>query len=183
MYVLDPNNCWRELEKALESETDPAHRRNLENVINHGKYEFEGKFDELVDSMSDNVTYKITGFVPPGMEEAPRGKAAVKSFYQNLFASGLVSAEAATDVIVVNAGYVVTAGPFRLALTGEALQRRGIAVDDPQGIYLYESDLCTIWPFDDQGKMLGEHLYNGSDGLDGIADRKIDLGQIAPLEL
>ena len=67
MYVLDPNNCWRELEKALESETDPAHRRNLENVINHGKYEFEGKFDELVDSMSDNVTYKITGFVPPGM--------------------------------------------------------------------------------------------------------------------
>jgi hypothetical protein len=83
----------------------------------------------------------------------------------------------------VNAGYVVTAGPFRLALTGEALTQRGIAVDDPQGIYLYESDLCTIWPFDDQGKLLGEHLYNGSDGLDGIADRKIDLGQIAPLEL
>ena len=54
----------------------------------------------------------------------------------------------------------------------------GIPVDDPDAHYLYEARMATLWPFDADGKVLGEDTYTGGDGFAGIADRKLDEADI-----
>jgi hypothetical protein len=57
----------------------------------------------------------------------------------------------------------------------------GIEVDDPEAYYLYEARMATLWPFDENGKARGEDTYVGSDGFEGIADRKLGAEDIAEL--
>jgi hypothetical protein len=43
--------------------------------------------------------------------------------------------------------------------------------------------MATLWPLDEQGRVLGEDTYTGGDGFAGIAGRKLAPSDIAPLAL
>jgi hypothetical protein len=168
--TIDVTRTWAKVEERLATETDPVLRRNLETVLAHMKAEAAGDLDGLMATVSEDASYHAYG-APP--EQSPQGKAAVRTFYENFIASGATRLEFDIDRLVVDRHCVLTEGVMKMAWPGSTLQARGIDVDDPAAFYLYEARMATLWPLDDDGLVIGEDTYTGSNGFDGIAGRKL----------
>lgn len=179
MTVIDPNRTWSTVEERLATETDPVLRRNLETVLEHMKAEAVGDIDGLLATLADGVRYHAYGSEEPLLN--PDGKPAVRAFYEAFIASGATQLQFDIDRLVVDRRCILTEGVMRMAYPGRTLAFRGIAVDDPDAYYLYETRMATLWPFDENGLALGEDTYVGGDGFVGIADRKLAPGDIAEL--
>ena len=55
---------------------------------------------------------------------------------------------------------------------------------DSDAYYLYQTRMSVVWPVDaNEGKLVGEETYTGTDGFAGIAERKIGPEDIAPLSI
>ena len=182
MTVIDPSVTWRKVEERLETESDPACRRNLETVLAHMKAEAVGDLDGLLATLSDRVGYH-TYSAPDVPELNPVGKGGVRAFYEQFIASGATKLQLDIDRLVVDRACILTEGVMRMAYPGRTLVGRGIAVDDPDAFYLYEARMAVLWPFDEHGLALGEDTYTGTDGFAGIAARKLAPEDIAELSL
>ncbi len=168
--MLDITRTWAAVEDRLATETDPTLRHNLELVLAHMKAEAEGDLDGLLATLADGASYHAYG----GDEaSSPQGKPAVRKFYEDFIASGATRLEFDVDRLVVDRHCVLTEGVMKMAWPGRTLQHKGIDVDDPDGFYLYEARMATLWPFDGDGMIVGEDTYTGGDGFAGIADRKL----------
>ena len=55
------------------------------------------------------------------------------------------------DLLVVDRHCILTEGVMRIAFPGWTLVARGLDVDDPDALYLYESKAAIMWPFNDAG--------------------------------
>lgn len=55
----------------------------------------------------------------------------------------------------------------------------------PDAYYLYVTRMSVVWPVDpESGRLVGEETYyTGTDGFEGIADRKIGSEDIVPLSI
>jgi len=180
MPVIDQAVTWAKVEERLEVETDPILRRNLETVLAHMKAEAVGDLDGLLETLSDKVAYHAYG--AEGVPELnPVGKSGVRRFYTDFIASGATKLQLDIDRLVVDKTCILTEGIMRMAYPGRTLVARGIAVDDPDASYLYETRMAVLWPMDEDGLAIGEDTYTGGDGFAGIADRKIDPAQIVGL--
>lgn len=178
MPVIDQNLTWAVVEERLATETDPTLRRNLEQLLVHMKAEAAGDLDTLMATVSEQAHYHAYG-APP--ESSPKGKAAVRKFYEDFIASGATRLQFAIERLVVDRHCILTEGVMRMAYPGSTLAARGIAVDDEGAFYLYEARMATLWPIDDDGLFIGEDTYTGGNGFDGIASRKLAPGDIVEL--
>ncbi len=182
---LNPNNTWRLVEERLGRETDPIVRRNLELVLAHMKAEAQGDIDGVVATLTDKPRY-VTHDMPDAEPMNPDGsKDAVSAFYDlTIIQTGAHRLEFACDRVIADHDAVLTEGVMRMAYPGRTLQGMGIEIDDPEAYYVYEARMGVVWPVDgDAGKLVGEETYTGGDGFEGIADRKITLDDIAPLNV
>jgi hypothetical protein len=170
MAVIDQNLTMRAVEERLGTEADPVLRRNLETVLRHMRAEAALDIDGLMATVADDAHYHFHN--GPAAGEF-RGAAAVRRFYEAFGASGCEKLQLDIDRLVVDRDCVVTEGIQRIAFPGATLQARGIDVDDPDALYLFEARCAIVWPFDDQGLLLGEDSYFAGDGFEGIAGRKI----------
>jgi hypothetical protein len=178
MPVIDQNLTWSVVEERLATETDPVLRRNLEQLLVHMKAEAAGDLDTLMATVADGASYTAFGAPPEG---SPKGKAAVRRFYEDFIASGATRLQFAIDRLVVDRHCILTEGVMRIAYPGSTLAARGIAVDDESAAYLYEAHMATLWPIDDDGLFTGEDTYTGGNGFEGIAERKLAPGDIVEL--
>jgi len=178
MAVIDQAVTWVRVEERLAVETDPVLRRNLETLLAHMKAEAVGDLDGLLATLSDDVAYHSYG-TPDVPELNPVGKAGVRRFYADFIASGATKLQLDIDRLVVDRTCIVTEGTMRMAYPGRTLAARGIAVDDPDASYLYETRMAVLWPFDEHGLARGEDTYTAGDGFAGIASRKLDPADIA----
>jgi hypothetical protein len=72
---------------------------------------------------------------------------------------------------------------MRMAWPGTTLRAIGIDVDDDGASYLYESRMATFWMFDADGLVAAEDTYTATDGLAGIADRKLEPNAVLDVSL
>jgi hypothetical protein len=179
MTLIDPNRTWAKVEERLATETDPVLKRNLETVLEHMKAEAAGDIERLLATLSDDVAYHAYGTTDPMLN--PVGKAGVRGFYERFVASGATRLQLDVDRLVVDRDCILTEGLMRMAYPGTTLAAYGIDVDDPEAYYMYEARMATLWPLDDSGKARGEDTYIGSDGFEGIANRKLRAEDIAEL--
>lgn len=170
MAVIEQTRTWAAVEQRLGTETDPILARNLRQVLDHMKSEAVGDLDGLLAGLSESASYHAYG-APP--EASPTGKAEVRRFYEDFIASGATRLAFEVDRLVVDRNCILTEGLMRMAYPGTTLAARGVPVDDPSAYYLFEARMATLWPFDDDGLIIGEDTYTGSDGFAGIADRKL----------
>ena len=170
MTVIDQNRTWSAVEDRLAVETDPLLRRNLEQLLLHMKAEAAGDLETLMATVADDATYQAFGSPP---ENSPRGKAAVRKFYEDFIASGATRLQFAIDRLVVDKHCILTEGVMRIAYPGARLAAYGITVDDPEAFYLYEAHMAVLWPINADGLFTGEDSYTGGNGFDGIATRKL----------
>jgi hypothetical protein len=175
MALIDQQVTWRKVEERLESETDPILRRNLELLLVHMKAEAALDMERLMSTVSERAIYQ--NFVQGGAT-GPVGKAAVQKFYEDFAASGAQKLQLDIDRLVVDRDCLLTEGVMRMAYPGRTLAAAGIDVDDLDADYLYETRMAVIWPIDQDGLFIGEDSYTSGDGFAGIAQRKIDPGDV-----
>lgn len=182
---LNPNNTWRLVQQRMEGETDPTIRRNLELVLQHMKEEAKGNVEGVVATLCDTPRY-IAHDAPGDAALNPAGdKDAVRAFYDmTIVQTGAHQLELNCDRVIADREAVMTEGVMRMAYPGRTLASYGIEVDDPDAYYLYQTRMSVVWPIDAaSGMLLGEETYTGTDGFEGIAERKISAADIEPLAL
>jgi hypothetical protein len=177
MTLIDPTRTWALVEERLGSETDPKRRHNLEVVLAHMKAEAAGDLDGLMATVSESAAYHAFGTTERALN--PVGKAEVKQFYENFIASGATRLQLDVDRLTVDERSILTEGLMRMAYPGRTLQARGVEVDDPDAYYLYETRMAVVWPFADDGLLIGEDTYTSVDGFAGIAGRPLRPEDIA----
>lgn len=182
---LNPNKTWQLVEQRLESESDPIVKRNLQLVLDHMKSEAKGDIEGVVATLSEKPRY-VTHDMPDAPPMNPDGdKDAVRAFYDlTIIQTGAHRLELDCDRVIADRDAVLTEGVMRMAYPGTTLAAMGIEVDDPDAYYLFQTRMGVVWPVDHEaGKLVGEETYTGTDGFDGIADRKISLDDVAPLTI
>ena len=179
---IDPNNTWRKVEERLKHETDPRRRRNLETVLAHMKAEAAGDLDGLMATLTHREVPQYYAYGTDDPILSPRGHDAVRQFYAAFVASGAVKLELDVQRLVVDEDVVITEGLMKIAYPGNLLRVMGHTIPDPDASYLFQTRMCVIWPMDADGKVIGEHTYNGGDGFVGIAERKLGPGDIASVQ-
>jgi hypothetical protein len=161
--IFDPDSSWLPIERRMESEKDPRRRALLEQVRNHMRSEIQGKFDELMDTLTEEPQYHLWGLEE---ESGPKGREAVATFYQNMFAGGGNRFHFDVRRIVVDEECVVTEGAMIQPMPGAIVAASVDSVEgepvDPEAEYLAEWQILTVWPADEAGKLIGEDIYFGS---------------------
>lgn len=173
MAKIDQNLTWTKVEARLKTEKSPVLRRNLELLLKHMKAEACLDMETLMATVSEKARYEAFG-----SGSIIEGKAAVRKFYEDFAASGAHKLHLDIDRLIVDEHCILTEGLMRMAYPGRTLQAMGIAVDDPAAYYLYEAHMAIIWPIGDDGLFIGEDSYTSHDGFEGIAQRKLEAGDI-----
>lgn len=182
---LNPNNTWRLVQQRIERESDAKTRRNLELVLEHMKREAEGDIEGVVATLCEKPKY-LAHDVPQEDAMNPGGdRDAIRKFYDmTIVQTGAHQLELDCDRVIADHEAVMTEGVMRMAYPGRTLAALGIAVDDPDAYYLYQTRMSIVWPVDpDSGLLTGEETYTGTDGFEGIAERKISQDDITPLSI
>lgn len=181
---LNPNLTWKLVEKKLAAETDPTRQRNLELVLAHMKAEARADIEGVVDTLTEKPKYIIYSSPDDAIMNPDGSKDAVRAFYDaTIVQTGAHRLEFACDRVIVDDDAVFTEGVMRIAYPGKTLAAMGIEVDDPGGYYLSETRMGVVWPVDhSEGRLTGEEVYSAGDGFAGIADRKIRLEDVVPIE-
>ncbi|MBY0401193.1 nuclear transport factor 2 family protein [Myxococcota bacterium] len=159
---LDPTKGYRAVEERLDRTKDPRRRAVLACLRDHLLAEATGNFELLLSTLAPDPHYHfwVDG---SGFGEGPRGLAAVRSHYEQLFEEGRSVCEYDIDRIVVDDDVVVTEGFFDQLFPGRILRKRGAVIDDPEAVYSHRMRLLLIWPFDTNARLIGEDSYaNGA---------------------
>ncbi len=182
---LDPNNTWRLVQQRMERESDPKIRQNLALVLEHMQCEAKADIEGVVATLCDRPMY-VTHDMPDNEPMNPTGsKDAVRAFYDlTIVQTGAHQLELACDRVIADHESVLTEGVMKMAYPGRALAAIGIEVDDPDAYYLFQTRMCVVWPVDlESGLLVGEEVYSGTDGFEGIAERKLGPDDIVPLSI
>ncbi|MFT4518440.1 MAG: hypothetical protein ACI9JM_000821 [Halioglobus sp.] len=175
---IDPRKNWALAEKRLATESDPICKRNLAVVLAHMKAEATLDFEGLLATVAEDAKYHFFGSEDDEAFAGPKGKENIEAFYKMIIEIGLSRIEHNIDRIVVDRFGVTTEGNMRIAYPGSLLQAMGHSVDDPDALYMYETQQMIVWPIDDAGLIAGEDSYSGQDGFLGIENRKLEPGDI-----
>ncbi|MFF8772152.1 hypothetical protein [Kitasatospora sp. NPDC015120] len=150
------------LEKQLEGIENPRHRAILKNYRLHGLLEVSGRYQELLapDMTVEHPQYRLheggQSIVLDGMPE-------VTAFYESLVAANALVMWVADQDIAVNdrgfSGEVVFNAFVPAPMLGESAFGNVRAGEDPGEIYLLRRTLAFVWPYDERGRLIGEHVY------------------------
>jgi len=160
MALIDQHAAATAVEDRLSRTTDPRQRAMLETVAEHLRAEAVGDVDRLLATLVDDPVYHLWS---EGHDVGPRGVEGVLGYYSDLVAARRQILEFAIERIVVDADTVVTEGWIRAINLGSVARARGWIVDDDQASYLVTQRVVIFWPFDREGRMLGEDGYANFD--------------------
>jgi hypothetical protein len=148
-------DCMIPTAELLERTTNPLHRAMLLNFWRHVHLEGAGEFDKIVasDMMVDHPVYRVTWGVDPAVIE---GKDGVLGFYNSVGETVLWNSD---DRLAVADWGICDELTFHQLARGEGLQAVGYDVEHADRLYHVSSRQSFIWPYDDQARLAGEHLY------------------------
>ena len=172
---IDPSNTWRLVQERMEAESDPTIRRNLELVLRHMQAEAKADIEGVVATLCEKPKY-LAHDAPDNEILNPSGsKDAVRNFYDaTIVQTDAWRLELDCDRVIADREAVMTEGVMKMAYPGRTLAAMGIEVDDPDAYYLFQTRMSVVWPVDlESGLLVGEESYTGTDGFEGIADRKL----------
>jgi hypothetical protein len=160
--LIDPNKNWAPLEERLQTETDPKRRRQLQEVMFHIQTEAKGEIDRALGRLSPKAEYKIRDNINPPVTLSGVDQIR-KEFYETLAANAnAAQLEWVMYRVAVDDGVVVTEGNMKIGIKGSTLVALGFdAEDSDQAYYLQEGQHMVVWPFDEEGRLLGEEVFYG----------------------
>jgi hypothetical protein len=145
----------------LGQTTKPLHRAILLNFWRHVHLEGAGDYERILapDMMVDEPVYRVTWGANPAVIT---GKEGVLAFYNSVGDSVLWHSD---DRLAVGDFGVCDEITFHQLARGADLQAVGYEVDDSDTLYHAASRQAFVWPYDDQARLAGEHLYEDKTSL------------------
>jgi YD repeat-containing protein len=153
--------CMKPTAKLLERTTKPLHRAILLNFWRHVHLEGAGEYDKILasDMMVDHPVYRVTWGANPAVIE---GKDGVRAFYNSVGDAVLWHS---ADRLAVEDWGICDEITFHQLAIGSDLKLMGYEVDEADKLYHVHSRQAFIWPYDAQGRLAGEHLYEDKTSL------------------
>ena len=161
MDVVDQLRSVRQVEERLARTEDPRQRAMLTTVAEHLRAEAAGDLGGLQATLADTPDYHLWA---DGRDYGPKGIDAVLGYYGEVVAVKRQILEFDIERIVVDHDNVVTEGWIHAINLGSVARARGWDVDDDDASYLVSQRVVIFWPFDEEGRMLGEDGYANFDG-------------------
>jgi hypothetical protein len=179
MLEIDPYKTWQLLDERLKTEKNPLHRAHIETIIYHFKGEARGDVDQIVSTLSPKSCYHVYDHAGGGVPRVYNGIDGARQWYSELLGTISADLEYRVESLIVDDYSIVTEGPTKVAIPGKVLESAGIKVSEPDGLYLGGGRTIVIWPFDQDGLILGEKIYSvGTASLEKVATRKLHPDEI-----
>ena len=160
--AIDQSKAWRQIGERIAETTDPRHIAMLECVREHIRAEGAEEFEALMATMCPQPQFHLW-VAGNGNAGGPKGLDEVREHYRRLYRERRHLFEIDIERIVVDDRCVVTEGWFRQIYPGAVLRERGARVDDEAASYLVTIRLLLLWPFDVEGRLIGEDSYSSGD--------------------
>lgn len=163
-------NQMNDIDAIIETTTNPLHRKILINYRRHGLLEVSGRYDEILgeDMTSRHPHYRI---IEGGETAIIDGLENVRNFYKTLAdVDMLVMWTGKQKMAVADWGFAGEA-EFSQFVPGSMLGDNVFssletdADDAPESeyeqdaYYLVRRKLAFFWPYDENGLLCGEHVY------------------------
>ncbi len=148
------------IDAQLAATANPRHRALLQNFREHLVAELAGDVDAIMKTQCAEPRYHFYGSGTGDF--GPKGGAAVRAFYETIFALGYNKLRYVADRFVVDDRALFHEGQMDIVFPGRALAAMGIPCDDPDGHYVFSYRQAAVFHYDAQGVCTGEDTY--SDG-------------------
>lgn len=173
-YEREFVNMMRDVDELIDSTDNPLHRKILINYRRHGLLEVSGRYEELLapDMTVEHPHYRIFEGGNPVILD---GMDTVRSFYQSLAEIDMLVMWTGHQKMAVNDFGFAGEAEFSQFVPGAMLGDTVFgnvgnepSQDDGTGDvirdrwYLVRRTLAFFWPYDEQGRMIGEHVYEDS---------------------
>jgi hypothetical protein len=154
-------DCMKPTARLLEQTTKPLHRSILLNFWRHVHLEGAGEYDRILaaDMIVDHPVYRVTWGANPAVIE---GKDGVRAFYDSVGEAVLWHSD---DRLAVADWGICDEITFHQLAKGSDLRAIGYPVDHLDRLYHVHSRQAFIWPYDEQARLAGEHLYEDKTSL------------------
>ena len=154
----DPAVTISAADRLLTTTVNPLHRQILENYRRHAILEVTGNWEDIFApdmTVPDPVyTFDVTNF-----EGVKLAGDRVKAFYKGLVDSHATVILVEDEQLVVADWGLASESWFNTYERGSDLIAAGAEGYDPDGYYIVRARLAMIWPYDPQGRLIGEHVY------------------------
>jgi hypothetical protein len=154
-------DCMKPTAQLLEQTTKPLRRSILLNFWRHVHLEGAGEYDRILaaDMIVDHPVYRVTWGTNPAVIE---GKDGVRAFYNSVGEAVLWHSD---DRLAVADWGICDEITFHQLAKGSDLRAIGYQVDHLDRLYHVHSRQAFIWPYDEQARLAGEHLYEDKTSL------------------
>lgn len=150
----DPSTIWRPFEERLSQTEDPRRRQILETIIEHLRTETTGDLEGVMATVAPDAAFST----PWG--DGPQGWDEVRVHYEEVLAAGGIgNARVETHRILVDDDALVNEYTLTLVVPWHTAKEYGFDIPDETGHYAVSERVCTLLPFDPEGRLRGEVSY------------------------
>ncbi|WOO86301.1 uncharacterized protein LOC62_07G009783 [Vanrija pseudolonga] len=161
-----------DVDALIDGDLPPKHRKILVNYRRHGLLEVAGRYDELLKPTMtiEEPRYRV---IEGGKTVVLDGMATVRGFYETLAALDMLVMWTGRQKMAVHDWGFAGEAEFSQFVPGKMLGDDvfGSIGNDPtaaapvsskfdsEGWYLVRRTLAFVWHYEDDGRLIGEHVY------------------------
>jgi hypothetical protein len=145
------------VERLLETTDNPRHRWLLQAYNRHRYLEMAGRWQEIFDPEM-TVEHPVYHFNVFGIQTVLDGAAAVRAVYEEWSGTAQCVFYAEDERLAVGDNMIVSTATIYQQTPGRILAEAGAPVD-PDAHYLVGNLEHMIWPYDDEGRLVGEDVW------------------------
>jgi len=145
------------VERLLETTTNPRHHWLLQAYNRHRYLEMAGRWKEIF-APEMTVEHPVYHFNVFGIETVLDGAEAVQAVYEEWSGTGQCIFYATHERLAVGDHMIVSTATIFQQTPGHLLAAAGAPVD-PDAHYLVGNVEHMIWPYDDEGRLVGEDVW------------------------
>ncbi|MFI9388485.1 hypothetical protein [Kutzneria sp. NPDC052558] len=165
MTKLDITSQFRGIDAFLATLDKPLHRRIIENYRRHAIFEITGHKDKIF-TPEMTVEHPVYLFNGPVACLRLEGTEEILGYYSSLQQRQATVMVIADEKLAVADWGFASEAVFHSYMPGSCVPAWMTA--DPDKLYIYRQATAMVWPYDDRGRLIGEHVYRHSDGAELI---------------
>ncbi|GAA4704943.1 hypothetical protein [Phytohabitans rumicis] len=158
MRTFDVRDVVKAPDELLARTDNPRHRAILTNFRRHALLEVSGRWQEILTPrmVVDRPVYRIN---ENGRSVHLTGLDEIGKFYQDIADRGLNVFGPIEERIAIADWGLAIESLFGNYLPGHVLAAQGEDVDDPDAWYQLTHYMASFWPYDEDCRLIGEHIY------------------------
>lgn len=145
------------VERLLETTENPRHRWMLHAYNRHRYLEMAGRWKEIF-APEMTVAHPVYHFNVFGINTVLDGAEAVQAVYEEWSSTAQCVFYTDDEVLAVGDNMIVSTATIYQQTPGAVLAAAGAPVD-PEAYYLVGNLEHMIWPYDDEGRLIGEDVW------------------------